>query len=85
MEAKQINIIMRSVLMGIGVTIVYLAIGLALDYIITQLLSQFILSDCPEDCYFRYFNIIFAVLAVFSMMGGIRSGTRTYKRLSEKQ
>jgi len=83
MQAKQPNIIMRSVLMGIGMTIVYLAIGLVLDYIITQLLSQFILSDCSEDCYFRYFNIIFVVVAVFSLMGGIRSGMQTYQRFSK--
>lgn len=84
MEAKQVNIFMRSVLIGITMTIVYLAIGLALDYIITQLLSKFVLSDCSEDCYFRYFNIIFAVVAVLSFMGGIRSGMQKYKRLSEK-
>jgi len=83
MEAKQVNIILRSGLTGIVVTFVYLAVGLVLDYAITQLLSQYIITDCSEDCYFRYFNIIFAVMAVFSLMGGIRSGMRSYHRLSE--
>lgn len=85
METKQLNMVVRSVLVGIVVTIIYLAIGLLLDYIITQLLSQFVLSNCSEDCYFRYFNIIFAVMAVFSLMGGIRSGMRSYKRLAENK
>lgn len=85
MEAKQVNIIVRSGLTGIVVTFVYLAVGLVLDYAITQLLSQYIITDCSEDCYFRYFNIIFAVVAVFSLMGGIRNGMHSYHRLSENK
>jgi len=83
MEAKQVNKIARSVLVGIGMTILYLVIGLVLDYLLTQLLTQFVIFDCSEDCYFRYFNIIFAVAAVLSLMGGIRSGMQTFRRLSE--
>ena len=85
MEVKQVNIVVRSVFVGIGITIVCLAVGLVLDYLITQLLSQFVLTDCSEDCYFRYFNIIFAVVAVFGLMGGIRNGMSSYQRLSENK
>lgn len=77
------NVILRSVLTGIGMTILYLVIGTALDYIVTQVLSQFFITDCSEDCYFRYFNAIFIVVVLVSIAGGIRSGVRTYKRLSE--
>lgn len=79
------NHIARSVLSGIGIAVLYLLVGTVLDYIVTQILSQFFLSDCSEDCYFRYFNSIFVVVAVLSLAGGIRAGIRTYKRLSEKQ
>ena len=77
--------VVRSVLSGIGIAVLYLLVGTVLDYIVTQILSQFFLSDCSEDCYFRYFNSIFVVVAVLSLAGGIRAGIRTYKRLSEKQ
>lgn len=85
MEANKASIIVRSVLMGIGITTIYLMIGLALDYGLTQLYSQFVIADCSEDCYFRYFSIFFAVAAVFGLMGGIRSGIRLYHRLSGNQ
>jgi hypothetical protein len=77
------NILVRSFLTGIGTTVLYLLIGTVLDYFITQGLSQFILTDCSEDCYFQYFNTIFAVVTLLSIVGGIRSGIRTYNRLSE--
>jgi hypothetical protein len=81
-KTKQ-NILIRSVLTGIGFTILFLLIGIVLDYLVTQLLSQFVLTDCSEDCYFRYFNIIFAIVALLSVAGGILSGIRAYKRSSE--
>lgn len=77
------NVIVRSVLTGIGMTILFLLIGIVLDYLLTQGLSQYILTDCSEDCYFLYFNIIFSILALVSVAGGIISGIRTYRRLSE--
>jgi hypothetical protein len=77
------TILIRSVLVGIGMTVLYLLIGTVLDYFITQGLSQFILTDCSEDCYFQYFNTIFAVVTLLSIVGGIRSGIQTYNRLSE--
>ena len=77
--------VVRSVVLGIGIAILYLLAGTVLDYIITQTISQFVVRDCSEDCYFRYFNFIFILVAVLSLAGGIRAGIRTYKRLSEKQ
>jgi hypothetical protein len=79
------NHIVRSVLSGIGIAVLYLLVGTVLDYVVTQIISQFFLSDCSEDCYFRYFNFIFILVAVLSLAGGIRAGILTYKRLSEKQ
>ena len=79
------NMIVRSVLTGLGMAIVFLLIGTVLDYIVTQALSQFVIADCSEDCYFRYFNFIFIIVALLSFAGGIHSGIRTYKRLSEKR
>lgn len=78
------NVILRSAFTGIGITLLYLLIGTVLDYIVTQVLSQFILANCSEDCYFRYFNTIFVVVALLSLAGGFRSGIRMYRRLSEK-
>jgi hypothetical protein len=77
------NLILRSVLTGIGMAVLYLLIGTVLDYIVTQVLSQFFIADCSEDCYFRYFNAIFIIVVLVSIAGGIRSGVRTYKRYSE--
>jgi len=76
--------IARSILTGLGVAILYLLIGAVLDYIVTQVISQFFLTACSEDCYFRIFNSIFVVVALLSAAGGLRAGLRSYKRLSEK-
>ena len=76
------NVIVRSALTGIGFTILFLLIGVILDYLVTQGLSQFVIPNCSEDCYFRPFNFIFLIVALLSVAGGIRSGVRTYKRLS---
>jgi len=76
------NAIVRSVLTGIGVTVLFLLVGTVLDYIVTQVLSQFFIADCSEDCYFRYFNTFFIVVALISVAVGIRSGVRMYRRLS---
>lgn len=75
------NAILRSVLTGTGVAILFLLIGTVLDYLVTQVLSQFFIANCSEDCYFRYFNLVFLIVALLSLMGGILSGIRTYKRL----
>jgi len=85
METQSKNhVIVRSILAGIGFTILYLLIGLVLDYLVTQGLSQFVIANCSEDCYFRYFNSIFILVVLVSILGGIRSGIRAYKRRSEK-
>ena len=80
MEANKSYIFLRSVLMGIGMMIVYLVVGVVLDYGVTQLLSQFIIHDCSENCYFNYFNIFFGIVIVLSILGGVRYGRRLYKR-----
>ena len=79
------NHVVRSIFSGVGIAILYLLAGAVLDYFITQIISQFFIRDCSEDCYFGYFNSIFIVIAVLSLAAGIGSGIRTYKRLSEKQ
>ena len=76
------NNILLSVLSGIGMTILFLLIGLVLDYAITQILSQFFIPGCSEDCYFNIFNAVFIAVVALSAAGGIRAGLRTYKRLS---
>jgi hypothetical protein len=76
------NLVIRSALTGIGVTVLFLLLGTVLDYIVTQVLSQFFIAACSEDCYFRIFNFIFLVVVLLSVAGGIRSGIRMYKRLS---
>lgn len=83
METQNNNVILRSVLTGIGIAVLYLLIGTVLDYIVTQVLSQFFIAKCSEDCYFQYFNAIFILVALLSIAGGIHGGFRTYKRLSE--
>jgi hypothetical protein len=83
-QNKTKNIVL-SVLSGIGVVILYLLLGALLDYGLTQILSQYFIPDCSEDCYFKYFNALFIVVALLSVAGGIRAGVRTYKRSSEKQ
>jgi len=77
------NVLVRSVLGGIGIAVLFLVARTVLDYIITQALSQFVIADCSEDCYFRIFNLIFALVAIISLMVGIRSGVRMYRRLAE--
>jgi hypothetical protein len=75
----------RGVLSGIGVAVLYLLLGMILDYGLTQILSQYFIPNCSEDCYFKYFNAIFIVVALLSVAGGVRAGMRAYKRSSEKQ
>ena len=72
--------ILLSILSGVGVAILYLLIGTVLDYIVTQVLSQFFIKACSEDCYFKIFNSIFAVVALLSAAAGLRAGLRSYKR-----
>jgi hypothetical protein len=78
------NSIVRSTLTGFGTTILFLLSGTILDYFVTQALSQFLLVDCSEDCYFRYFNLIFLIVVLTSIAMGIRSGVRKYRRFLEK-
>ncbi len=75
--------IIRGVLTGIGMIVLYLLIGVVLDYLLTQLLSQFVIPNCSEDCYFQLFNTIFIGVAMLSVAGGILNGVRTFKRASE--
>jgi len=77
------KIIVLSGLFGIGVTILSLLICTLLDYVLVQVLSQYFLSDCSEDCYFAYFNAIFFGVALLSLVAGFMSASRTYRRLSE--
>jgi hypothetical protein len=76
------NAIVRSALSGIGIAVLFLLVGTVLDYLVTQVLSQFVIADCSEDCYFRLFNTIFTIVALISLAAGIRSGVRTYRRSS---
>lgn len=71
--------ILRSILTGIGVAVLYLLIGTVLDYGITQILSQFFIADCSEDCYFKIFNSIFVLVALLSVTCGLRAGLRSSK------
>lgn len=72
----------RSIITGIGTLVICLVLGTVLDYAITQVLSQFILSDCSEDCYFRIFNSVFVVVVLLSLGAGAFYGYRIYRRLS---
>ncbi len=76
--------IARSIITGLAITVLYLIIGTVLDYGITQVVSQFFLTGCSEDCYFRIFNSIFVVVVILSVLGGAYAGWRSYKRSSEK-
>ena len=76
--------IASTVLAGVGVAILSLLVGTVLDYIIVQVLSQFFLADCSEDCYFTHFNAIFVIVALVSVVLGIGFGLRAYRRLSER-
>jgi general stress protein CsbA len=78
------SVLVRSMLTGVGTTVLYLLTGTVLDYIVTQVLSQFLIADCSENCYFRYFDAIFILVVSLSVAGGIRSAVRAYKHWSEK-
>ena len=71
--------IVRRILKGIGVAIVSLLAGTVLDYLITQVLSQFFLANCSEDCYFRIFNAIFVLVVICSVIAGLRAGIGSKK------
>jgi hypothetical protein len=77
--------IVKSALSGLGATILYLILGVVLDYVLTQTISQYFLRECSEDCYFQLFNAIFVVVAVLSVAGGVYAAVRTHKQTSEKQ
>ena len=83
-QPNKVKKIVPSVLTGVGVAILSLLVGIVLDYILVQILSQYFISGCSEDCYFAYFNSLFALVTLISVVIGIRSGLRAYKRLSEK-
>lgn len=83
-QSDKTRIITLSVLSGIGITILSFLIGLLLDYVVVQVLSQFVLSDCSEDCYFAYFNAIFFMVALLSLVVGFVGGRRMYRRLAER-
>ena len=78
-QNKTQNII-RSTLSGVGFAVLCLVIGTALDYAVTQVLSQFFIANCSENCYFDIFNFVFAIVVVLSISGGIGAGLRYYKR-----
>ena len=79
------NTLVRSALTGLGMAVLFLLIGTVLDYVVTQLLSQYVLKNCSEDCYFRYFNAFFLAVTILSIAGGWSSGVRTYQRLSKME
>ena len=83
-ESNKPNKLFPSVLTAFGAAILSLLLGTVIDYIVVQILSQFFLPGCSEDCYFAYFNSIFIVIVLLSVVIGILSGVRTYKRLSER-
>lgn len=80
---NQTKTIFLSLLAGIGIFILSLILGTILDYIVVQILSQYFLSNCSEDCYFAYFNAIFFVVTLLSLVVGFLGGRRTYRRFSE--
>ena len=73
-----------SMIAGLGVAILSLVVGTILDYIVVQVLSQYFISGCSEDCYFAYFNSIFYVVAFLSLVAGILAGRKTYTRFSQR-
>ena len=83
-QPNKMNKIASSILLGCGLAILSLLLGTVLDYIVVQILSQFFLPGCSEDCYFAYFSSIFIVIVLLSVVIGILSGVRTYKRPSER-
>jgi hypothetical protein len=76
--------IVQSSLSAIGFMVLYILLGTILDYAVTQILSEYFIPNCSEDCYFGYFNAIFLVVITLSVVGGARAGVRTYRRSSEK-
>jgi hypothetical protein len=80
----KIQNIVRSVIRGFGVGVFCLLTGLMMDYLITQMVSQFFLTNCSEDCYFKIFNFLFVVFALLSIVFGLRAGARSYTRFAEK-
>ena len=78
-KASRANKIISSVLAGVGFAILSLLVGIVLDYIVVQILSQYFISGCSEDCYFAYFNSIFVLIALLSVLIGVRAGLRNYK------
>lgn len=83
-QPDKTKFIALSMLSGLGIMILSLLIGIILDYIVLQLLSQFVLADCSEDCYFSYFNAIFYMIALLSLFAGFVGGRRRYRRLVER-
>jgi len=56
--------------------VLYILLGTILDYAVTQILSEYFIPNCSEDCYFGYFNAIFLVVLAFSVVGGVQAGRR---------
>ena len=83
-QPNKTNKIIPSVLTGVGFAILSILVGTIVDYIVVQILSQFFLSGCSENCYFAYFNSIFVLVVLISVIIGTRRGLQTYRRLSEK-
>ena len=81
---KRKNIVQSS-LSAIGFMVLYILLGTILDYAVTQILSEYFIPNCSEDCYFGYFNAIFLVVITLSVVGGARAGVRTYRRSFEKK
>jgi hypothetical protein len=81
---KRKNIVQSS-LTAIGFMLLYILLGTILDYAVTQILSEYFIPNCSEDCYFGYFNAIFVVVLALSVVGGARAGVRSYRQSFEKQ
>jgi len=81
---NKMNAVLHSVFSGTGIILLLLLIGTFADYIVTQALSQFFIADCSEDCYFRIFNSVFALVVLISIAGGAYTGIRTYRRLTDQ-
>ena len=77
--------IVQGTLSAIGFMVLYIVLGTILDYAVTQILSEYFIPTCSEDCYFGYFNAIFLVVITLSVVGGAWAGVRTYRRSFEKQ
>lgn len=81
---KRKNIV-QGTLSAIGFMVFYILLGTILDYAVTQILSEYFIPNCSEDCYSGYFNAIFLVVITLSVVGGAQAGVRTYRRSFEKQ